>query len=118
MAPQIVVDRVIVERHDGVEWLYYSPGHPNASLCIHLPPNTPVARIEDMELPRRGAAAVFKAFVDKARSQLKAGKSILRAKPVDAMDEELLKSTGFTREPTGDYSLELRNTPKTERESA
>lgn len=114
MAPQIVVDRVVIERHDGIEWLYYSPGHPNASLCIHLPPNTPVARIEDFELPRRGTEALFKAFVDKARGQLKSSKQLLRVKPVDRLDEELLKSTGFTREPTGDYSLELRNTGKTD----
>lgn len=114
MAPQIVVDRVIVERHDGTEWLYYSPGHPNASLAVHLAPNTPVARIEDYELPRRGATTLLKAFVDKARTQLKTVRSTLRVKPEDASDGELLKSAGFTREPTGDYSLELRSAPKTE----
>jgi hypothetical protein len=114
MAPQIVVDRVIVDRHDGAEWIYFSPGHPNASLAIHLRPNTPVARIEDMELPRRGANPLLKAFIDRARSQLKTLKQVLRAKPVDALDEELLKSAGFTREPTGDYSLELRVIAKTE----
>lgn len=113
MAAQIVVDRVVVERHDGLEWLYYSPGHPNASFAIHLRPNTPVARIEDFELPRRGAEALLKAFVDKARGHLKATKQMLRAKPADSMDEELLKSVGFTREPTGEYSLDLRPLPKT-----
>jgi len=102
MVPQIVVDRVIVDRHDGAEWVYYSPGHPNASLAVHLPTNTPVARIEDMELPRRGAASLFKAFIDRARAQLKATKQVLRMKPADDLDEELLKSAGFTREPTGE----------------
>lgn len=114
MGPQIVVDRIVVDRHDGAEWIYYSPGHPNATLSIHLPPNTPVARIEDMELPRRGTSTIFKVLLAKACTQLKTTKSLLRATPVDALDEELLKSAGFTREPTGDYSLELRPPHKTE----
>lgn len=113
MAPQIVVDRVIVERHDGLEWLYYSPGHPNAVLAVHLLPNTPVARIEELQLPRRGTEAVFKALLAKARVHLKTIKQLLRMKPIDAADEELLKSAGFTREPTGDYSLDLRPVPQT-----
>jgi hypothetical protein len=104
---------VIVERHDGVEWLYYSPGHPNASLAILLPPNTPVARIEDLELPRRGTESLFRALLAKARGHLKTVKQVLRMKPADKLDEELLKSAGFTREPTGDYSLELRPVPHT-----
>lgn len=113
MAPQIVVDRVIVERHDGVEWLYYTPGHPNVILAVLLPPNTPVARIEELELPRRGAEGLFKALLTKARGHLKTAKQVLRMKPEDRLDEELLKSAGFTREPTGDYSLELRAVPQT-----
>lgn len=114
MPPQIVVDRIVVDRHDGVEWLYYSPGHPNAVLDIHLAPNTPVARIEDMELPRRGTETLLRAFLAKAVVHLRATKQVLRAKPKDGLDEELLKSVGFTREPTGDYSLQLRSVLKTE----
>lgn len=110
MPPQIVVDRVVVERHDGLEWLYYSPGHPNVTVSIHIAPNTPVARIDHYALPQRGAGPVLRAFITKALGQLKATKNILRVKPLDPDDVEVLKSAGFTREPTGDYSLLVHST--------